>query len=110
MHGVVHGVIEVVKQPQEAIEPVSTEGPPRNGEPYLIRDRFLFDPKSGRFFTITEQGAWIYRAFRDGKRRREIETELAAHYGVDPGCARRDVEFFASNLIRLGLLDTEKAA
>ncbi|MBN2906196.1 MAG: PqqD family protein [Rhodobacteraceae bacterium] len=82
-----------------------SEGAQANSpEPVIFRDRFMFDPRSGMFFSISEEGAWILRQLIAGRNRRDVETGLVERYGIDRGAAMRDVEHFAARVGELGLI------
>lgn len=69
----------------------------------LIRDRFVFDKATGRFFLLSKEGAWILRAIMRGQSTPDIEADLMDHYGISRGTAMRDLEQFKLRLARLGL-------
>lgn len=74
----------------------------------MIRDRFVFDRASGRFFLLSKEGAWIVNAILGGRTNPEIEAGLMEHYGISRGSAMRDLEQFKLRLTRLGLTAAPK--
>jgi|SRR6056297_1158943 len=74
----------------------------------MIRDRFVFDQGTGRFFLLSKEGAWILNAILGGWRNPEIEAGLMEHYGISRGTAMRDLEQFKLRLARLGLTAAPK--
>lgn len=70
---------------------------------HIHRDRFLFDARTGHFFSISPEGASILRDLAVGLDSKAIEESLVTRYGIDRGAAMRDVEHFRGRLRRLGI-------
>jgi hypothetical protein len=69
----------------------------------MIRDRFVFDQATGRFFLLSKEGAWILTAIMHEQDEADTEAALMEHYGISRGTAMRDLEQFKLRLARLGL-------
>ena len=59
---------------------------------------FIFDPASGRSFTVNETGVDILRALQRGDDIDEIRGQLAADYEVAPQTLERDLTEFLGSL------------
>lgn len=74
----------------------------------ILRDRFVFDRESGKFYLLSAEGTTILRAILAGRKDADIETELTSRYRITRGTAMRDLEQFRLKLIRLGLIPASK--
>ena len=59
---------------------------------------FLFDPVSGRSFTVNESGLALLRLMRQGLPLPEIVTRVTGEWAVEPRQVERDLLEFAAAL------------
>lgn len=59
---------------------------------------FVFDPASGRSFTVNESGIGILRALQQGDGLDDIRHQLSADYEVAPQTLERDLTEFLGSL------------
>lgn len=64
----------------------------------------VLDPRTGRFWQFNRTGSAILDLVRGGLDRAAVADRLARGYGLSPADAARDVEEFAADLTRKGLL------
>lgn len=74
----------------------------------VLRDRFVFNRRTGAFFSISPEGAFILRATWRGLDRNEIEKEVMAEFGVSAAVAMSDTERFLLRLEEMHLLPQDK--
>ncbi|MFY0691000.1 MAG: PqqD family protein [Paracoccaceae bacterium] len=86
--------------------PAQTENDPI----IILRERFVFNRETGAFFTTSREGAFILRAARCGKTRREIEKQVVCEFGVTPAVAASDTERFMLRLEEMQLLPGDVTA
>lgn len=69
----------------------------------LSESGFVFDPSSGRSFTVNETGVAILRALQQERGLDAIRLQMSADYEVAPQMLERDIaEFLASLKDQLG--------
>jgi len=64
----------------------------------------LLEPAAGTYFGLNESGTAIWRALRRGRSAADAAAELSAHFDVDAGRARADVDRFVGRLQSAGLM------
>ena len=64
----------------------------------------LLEPAAGTYFGVNESGTAIWRALRRGCSAADAAAELSAHFDVDAGRARADVDRFVGRLQSAGLI------
>lgn len=70
----------------------------------ILRDRFIFNTRTGAFFTISREGAFILDAAWRGMHRPEIEKTLMAAFSVPATTAMSDTARFLVRLEEMKLL------
>lgn len=70
----------------------------------ILRERFVFNRRTGAFFTTSREGAFILDAAWRGLSRAEIEQAVAAEFGVSAATAMSDTERFLLRLEEMRLL------
>ena len=70
----------------------------------VFRERFVFNKRTGAFFTSSREGAFILQAAWRGLSRSEIESEVSASFGISPETAMSDTERFLMRLEEMHLL------
>lgn len=86
-----------------------TTNPARRAQPdqnpiLILRDRFVFNTRTGAFFTTSPEGAFILRAAWNGVNRAAIEAAVVKAFAVPPSVAMGDTERFLLRLGEMGLL------
>ena len=76
----------------------------------VFRDSFVFNTRTGAFFTTSREGAFILQAAWRGLGRKEIEKEVMTEFGVTPAVAMSDTERFMMRLNEMALLPQKKTA
>lgn len=81
-------------------------GPPRLPDcPIeILRDRFIFNTRTGAFFTTSREGAFILDAAWRGMERPQIEKALTAEFDVPAATAMSDTARFLLRLEEMKLL------
>lgn len=69
----------------------------------IIKDRFIFDIRSGKFHRASETAAFILRKLKLNSPIPEIVARYAERYGVAKAIAERDVELFLNDMSVVGL-------
>ncbi|MHA6264418.1 PqqD family protein [Arenibacterium sp. CAU 1754] len=91
---------------------LSEQKPPQDRENPIrvFRDSFVFNTRTGAFFTTSREGAFILQAAWRGLDRKEIETDVMTEFGVTPAVAMSDTERFLMRLDEMALLPQKKSA
>ncbi len=76
----------------------------------VFRERFVFNRRTGAFFTSSREGAFILEAAWRGLSREEIEKEVALKFGVSAAVAMSDTERFLLRLKEMHLLPEQMRA
>jgi len=69
----------------------------------IIKDRFIFDTRSGKFHRASESAAFILKQLKLSTPIPEIVTRYAGRYGVVKAIAERDVELFLNDMSVVGM-------
>lgn len=74
----------------------------------LSNNGFLFDPQSGKTYTLNSTGSFLLKKLIDGKKPTELRTCLAADFEVPPAKAAMDVDDFLLRLQELRIGASQK--
>jgi hypothetical protein len=76
----------------------------------ILRDRFVFNTRTGAFFTTSREGAFILDAAWKGLTRSEIEKAVMDEFKVQAATAMSDTERFLLRLEEMSLLPLRAAS